>query len=585
MTRARPKWPGQLAGATGQGLAQVKPVMRGTSKKPRRKPRRAPPRRTGGQRVTWLHLSDWHQRGDTFDRQVVRDALMKDIRSRAAISPALAAVDFIVFSGDIAFSGRAEEYTAAAKRLFGPLFTALGFGQTGWRRLFVVPGNHDLDWTELERVPEGILREVETREGVDRVLGARERRRELMRPFAAYAAFTSARMRTGSRGLYAHTRNVRLGGRVVALVGLNSAWLAARHRDAAGHPDDYGRLAVGERQVYDALSGVANADLRVAVMHHPPGWLREADRCRVVERLLRDCDIVLHGHEHMPGVNVVQSERGDVVIIPAGASYNRRTSEDPRYTNAYNFVTVDFEAGEGTVYLRRWNDVSGVWQADVDASTSGEYRFALPSHKPQTVDQMNALRALVARDRSALGRRFFDEVDVEMKQRLETVGPIELVRHEMKYTIRVAPGELEELVYTASANPRATRAIESNGLKIEPQTVRVKMDGRVQEPQEISPGRVVYRLELQGHAVKLEYKRTLYAMPEDVWRLLLPRFTRRFRLRFQRDRRLEYDFAPSGGLPATRPRRKGPIDLEETECESLCCPRQGYLIHWWPGAA
>ena len=40
-------------------------------------------------RLTWLHLSDWHQRGPDFDRGVVRDALIDDIRDRAQIDSRL----------------------------------------------------------------------------------------------------------------------------------------------------------------------------------------------------------------------------------------------------------------------------------------------------------------------------------------------------------------------------------------------------------------------------------------------------------------------------------------------------------------
>jgi hypothetical protein len=49
------------------------------------------------QQLTWLHLSDWRQKGADFDRGVVRDALIKDIRDRERIDPALARVDFVVF--------------------------------------------------------------------------------------------------------------------------------------------------------------------------------------------------------------------------------------------------------------------------------------------------------------------------------------------------------------------------------------------------------------------------------------------------------------------------------------------------------
>lgn len=45
--------------------------------------------------LTWLHLSDWHQAGEDFDRNVVRDALVKDIEERARIHKDLEKIDFI----------------------------------------------------------------------------------------------------------------------------------------------------------------------------------------------------------------------------------------------------------------------------------------------------------------------------------------------------------------------------------------------------------------------------------------------------------------------------------------------------------
>ncbi len=43
--------------------------------------------------LTWLHLSDWHQKGRDFDRDVVRDRLVEDIHRRAEIDPSLAGVE------------------------------------------------------------------------------------------------------------------------------------------------------------------------------------------------------------------------------------------------------------------------------------------------------------------------------------------------------------------------------------------------------------------------------------------------------------------------------------------------------------
>ena len=101
-------------------------------------------------RWTWLHLSDWHQRGEAFNRKVVRDKLLDDLRQRTRIDPALAQVDFVVFSGDLAYAGQEKEYLAAQKHFLDPVLKAVGLGP---ERLFLVPGNHDLDRAELEEQP------------------------------------------------------------------------------------------------------------------------------------------------------------------------------------------------------------------------------------------------------------------------------------------------------------------------------------------------------------------------------------------------------------------------------------------------
>ncbi len=70
---------------------------------------------------SWLHLSDWHQGGPDFDRQVVRDKLLDDIAERAAIAPELGSIQLVIFSGDLAFGGQEKEYSAAKANLLEPI--------------------------------------------------------------------------------------------------------------------------------------------------------------------------------------------------------------------------------------------------------------------------------------------------------------------------------------------------------------------------------------------------------------------------------------------------------------------------------
>jgi DNA repair exonuclease SbcCD nuclease subunit len=105
--------------------------------------------------LTWLHLSDWHQKGKDFNRQVVRDALVRDISERKTrINPDLEQVDFIIFSGDVAYRGKENEYQAAVEYLFEPILKVTDLTND---RLFIVPGNHDLNRDSFELLPETIL--------------------------------------------------------------------------------------------------------------------------------------------------------------------------------------------------------------------------------------------------------------------------------------------------------------------------------------------------------------------------------------------------------------------------------------------
>ena len=102
--------------------------------------------------ITWLHLSDWHQKGEDFGRQVVRDKLIDDIQKRSEVNPNLANIDFIVFTGDLAHSGSQKEYKAAKKYLLDPVLEVTGLNP---ERVFFVPGNHDFDRSKKELLPPG----------------------------------------------------------------------------------------------------------------------------------------------------------------------------------------------------------------------------------------------------------------------------------------------------------------------------------------------------------------------------------------------------------------------------------------------
>jgi tetratricopeptide (TPR) repeat protein/predicted phosphodiesterase len=321
--------------------------------------------------LTWLHLSDWHQKDKKekeFDRQVVRDALIRDIKNRTAISQDLEKIDFIVFSGDVAFSGKPEEYEAAKEELFKPLLRACNLSP---ENLFIAPGNHDLDRAKFGLLPAPLLRPLESNIEAKDWLFDGEKRLEALKPLKAFTNFVTQYNKQENSD-YANTRKLEINGKKIALLGINSAWMCGRRKNSKDEIDDKGVVVVGEPQIHNPLEDVSEFDIKIVVLHHPFEWLAEFESSQIMSGLMKGCDFILRGHQHEPQVAVIRSTLGDCVVIPAGACYDRRI-----YANAYNFVHLDFESGSGVVFLRCWNG-KDKWREDIDSCSGGKFEFLSP---------------------------------------------------------------------------------------------------------------------------------------------------------------------------------------------------------------
>ena len=193
----------------------------------------------------WLHLSDFHFRGgqDTFSQDVSCEAVLRDIPGRLSTDYPL---EFIVATGDIAFSGQRHEYELAST-FFDALFGELGLDRN---RLFVVPGNHDVDRTRYRYTYQGVSGGLTNQLTVDAFLGQETELGLVMERQSAFRDFKSGLldiddMETTRDGL-ASVRLLNLDGFRISVLELNSAWLS-------GEKDEAGNLLIGERQIINAL--------------------------------------------------------------------------------------------------------------------------------------------------------------------------------------------------------------------------------------------------------------------------------------------------------------------------------------------
>lgn len=319
--------------------------------------------------ITWLHISDLHWReSEAYDANVVAGALLRDLASRTeGIASEVEHIDFIFVTGDIAFASRPEEYILA-QRFFGDLLRVTGVPK---HRLFIVPGNHDVDREAISGEAYDIVAELDCREAINNLLGDERQLAVMMERFHRYKWFVNnyiGRYLRFDSGRYFYKRERRLAGKRIAVLGINSAWTSASDADRLN-------LFLGERQVRTALDQARRADIRIALVHHPFEWLRDFDRAVCEPLLLRDCDFLLHGHLHRTDMVYQQFPGSRAMVVGAGACYETR-----KHSNAYNLVHYDPDSGNGIIYLRTYSDrEGGFWTEDLLSyqDAPGKYAFDL----------------------------------------------------------------------------------------------------------------------------------------------------------------------------------------------------------------
>jgi len=319
--------------------------------------------------VTWLHLSDLHFReSHKYDEYIILQTLLDDVSERITkdgLQP-----DFIIVSGDVAFASRPEEY-ALARRFFEDLLRTVDLPK---EYLFLVPGNHDVDRNTISTLAAAATNILTTRAAVSQCLTHDGDRALIFHRFHNYRDFVNGYL--GKEHIpfddsrYFYARSIEVSGWKVAILGLNSAWLASSDKDR-------NQLLLGERQVRTTLTAAKDADLRLAVMHHPFDWLQDFDRRDVEPMLGASCNFILHGHMHQVGLLQVRTPDTTPMIIAAGACYETR-----EYPNSYNFVQLNPNTGKGKVYLRMYSDQQGgFWAKDTGNyhnAPDGEYAFVFP---------------------------------------------------------------------------------------------------------------------------------------------------------------------------------------------------------------
>jgi metallophosphoesterase superfamily enzyme len=285
-----------------------------------------------------LHVSDLHAtvlaEGDQRD---IVGAALDDIAVMHAERP----IDLVVFSGDLAAHGEANEFEAGADLLLRPLRRTLSHPP-----IVMVPGNHDVNRSDIDDVVDvGLSHTLTTRAAVAATLGNPDRVVQATARLRRWNDFHDSWYGDDAPeavGALAWIHRFEIGGVDVAVAALNTSWRAL------GGMEDRKRLLLGEYQVQAALGALRNDTVKVIAMHHPLDWLAEFDADRARADLESNGVFVLSGHDHTTDPTMEISRRGAALYSRAGCLY-----ADHDYANSYTILDLD-PGREVTVSVRRW---------------------------------------------------------------------------------------------------------------------------------------------------------------------------------------------------------------------------------------
>ena len=316
--------------------------------------------------VNWLHISDFHLReSESWSQDSVLSAMLRDVKCRC---DAGLKMDFVLVTGDLTFSGEKSQYDLV-EAFFLDLAGTIGLPCS---RIFCVPGNHDVQRGRQKSCFRGARQGLQSENDVYAFLSDVEERETLLQRQENYCRFQgnffSDQVRQKTDDNLAYVSAVEIEDLVVAIIGLNSAWLSE------GGEGDERRLLLGEHQVEHAISITRELGphIIIGMQHHPFDFLMRYDQRSTQYRLEEACHFLHCGHLHESQATEVANHSGHCLTLVAGASFASR-----KFRNAYTLVTLDPFHAQTHVTFVQYDPTAGafsyestrLYAHEIDAAT------------------------------------------------------------------------------------------------------------------------------------------------------------------------------------------------------------------------
>jgi len=329
----------------------------------------------------WLHLSDFHVGLDPYGQRCLFKYIIQDVNEQVLAGKP---PDAVFITGDIANTGAKVEYEQFLEEFFWPMQDIL-YKTPCAERIFLVPGNHDVDRSQSRVVrAHGILSHIPT--FLDPTLDAQYDRATILPRFKAFmendptGPGTTSHWIASPEGALVSKLAVR--SIQVGVLGLNSAWFSCDEHDRH-------EISPGKSILEKGLQELSGVDLIFVIAHHPIEWFLDDEVASIRTMLARAHAFYLHGHLHKSRGQTLNAGASAFLPIQAGASFEARENE--LWVNRIIWAEADTAASIVRIRPKLWSRDHQEWVTDTTAfpqdylaAGMDAWEMPLPSTSPVT---------------------------------------------------------------------------------------------------------------------------------------------------------------------------------------------------------
>lgn len=285
--------------------------------------------------ISFVHLSDFHFRKDYLSIERA-NLIVSDIIKNLPQNDV-----YLIFSGDLAFSGERSQYEFLLEHIFIPL-------EPKFRKIYLVPGNHDIYRVNASVDEAKSIFEDKTQsylfKSSDKSLFVCPYTKS--DPLANYFDFQNLISSPAeSTYFYWYDKNEQF-----SIVGLNSTWLSY---DRGSDKSDKGNLRIDTAVIDRAIKKINRNTLNIVVSHHPLDWMEESTQQPLMDRIVSNFDILLTGHNHFPRKVYGEFDTGKCLLLQAPAAKARNTVS----SNAYSIINVEIQNKYVEIIYRSFSEL------------------------------------------------------------------------------------------------------------------------------------------------------------------------------------------------------------------------------------